>query len=189
MKCLVACWWSGLCELDRSRTAANYAGVSERLKATSAALPAVWYTSLRPQVMLPSVLSPEEARALATEAKQKLHQRFTEQYEFEISTNRDDILDRLPSKRRELERIAKTEGEKEAARILSKVYDAEHMGASEKNFMASSKKVFGELMEVQQKLSQEANISNEKGQLIATQIIDKITDAKKKTVQKNGIQK
>ena len=63
------------------------------------------------------------------------------------------------------------------------------MGASEKNFMASSQKVFAELMEVQQKLSGEANISNEKGQLIATQIIDKITEKKKKAVQKNGIQK
>ena len=108
---LVASSLNGLVELDRSLTADNYAEVSERLKATSAALPAEWYTSLRPQVMLPSVLSPEEARALATEAKQKLHQRFTERYEFEISTNRDDILDRLPSKRRELERIAKAEGE------------------------------------------------------------------------------
>ena len=108
-----------------------------------------------------------------------------------------DSLSKLPPEKRKQmeeyekkgEEIFRKQFEKEAARILSKVYDAEHMGASEKNFMASSKKVFGELMEVQQKLSQEANISNEKGQLIATQIIDKITDAKKKTVQKNGIQK
>ena len=87
------------------------------------------------------------------------------------------------------EEIFRKQFEKEADRILSKVYDAEHMGASEKNFMASSQKVFAELMEVQQKLSGEANISNEKGQLIATQIIDKITEKKKKAVQKNGIQK
>ena len=63
------------------------------------------------------------------------------------------------------------------------------MGASEKKFIASGQNVLVELMELQQKLSNEANISNEKGQLIATQIIDKITEAKKKTVQKNGIQK
>ena len=85
--------------------------------------------------------------------------------------------------------IFRKQFEKEADRMLSEVYDAEHMGASEKNFMASSQKVFAELMEVQQKLSGEANISNEKGQLIATQIIDKITEKKKKAVQKNGIQK
>ena len=129
---LVASSLNGLVELDRSLTADNYAEVSERLKATSAALPAEWYTSLRPQVMLPSVLSPEEARALATEAKQKFHQRFTEQYEFEISTNRDDILDRLPSKRRELERIAKAEGEKEAARIKAQMEERERREAEQR---------------------------------------------------------
>ena len=115
----------------------------------------------------------------------------------ELGVISGDSLSKLPPEKRKQmeeyekkgEEIFRKQFEKEADRILSKVYDAEHMGASEKNFMASSKKVFGELMEVQQKLSQEANISNEKGQLIATQIIDKITDAKKKTVQKNGIQK
>ena len=63
------------------------------------------------------------------------------------------------------------------------------MGANEKNFMASSKKIFTELAEVQQKLAGEANLTNEKSQLIASQIIDKITEEKKKNLKKNGIQK
>lgn len=115
----------------------------------------------------------------------------------ELGVISGDSLSKLPAEQRKKmeeyqkkgEEIFRKQFEKEADRILSKVYDAEHMGASEKNFMASSQKVFAELMELQQKLSNEANISNEKGQLIATQIIDKITEAKKKTVQKNGIQK
>ena len=115
----------------------------------------------------------------------------------ELGVISGDSLSKLPPEKRKQmeeyqkkgEEIFRKQFEKEADRILSKVYDAEHMGASEKNFMASSQKVFAELMEVQQKLSGEANISNEKGQLIATQIIDKITEKKKKAVQKNGIQK
>ena len=115
----------------------------------------------------------------------------------ELGVISGDSLSKLPAEQRKKmeeyqkkgEEIFRKQFEKEADRILSKVYDAEHMGASEKNFMASSQKVFAELMELQQKLSNEANISNEKGQLIATQIIDKITEAKKKTVQKKGIQK
>ena len=114
----------------------------------------------------------------------------------ELGVISGDSLSKLPPEKRKQmeeyqkkgEEIFRKQFEKEADRILSKVYDAEHMGASEKNFMASSQKVFAELMEVQQKLSGEANISNEKGQLIATQIIDKITEKKKKAVQKNGIQ-
>ncbi|MGN1228801.1 MAG: hypothetical protein ACI4T5_04000 [Prevotella sp.] len=115
----------------------------------------------------------------------------------ELGVISGDSLSKLPAEKRKQmeeyqkkgEEIFRKQFEKEADRILSKIYDAEHMGASEKNFMASSQKVFGELMEMQQKLAGEANISNEKSQLIATQIIDKITEAKKKTVQKKGIQK
>ena len=108
----------------------------------------------------------------------------------------DSLAKLSPEKQKEMEEYAKKgeeifrkQFEKEADRILSKVYDADHMGASEKNFMASSRKVFNELMEVQKKLAGEADITNEKSQLIATQIIDKITEAKKKQTNKNGIQK
>lgn len=108
----------------------------------------------------------------------------------------DSLAKLSPEKQKEMEEYAKKgeeifrkQFEKEADRILSKVYDAEHMGASEKNFMASSRKVFDELMKVQEKLAVEADITSEKSQLIATQIIDKITEAKKKQTNKNGIQK
>ena len=113
----------------------------------------------------------------------------------ELGVISGDSLSKLPAEQRKKmeedlkkgEEIFRKLLEEAADRILSKVYDAEHMGASEKNFMASSQKVFAELMELQQKLSNEANISNEKGQLIATKIIDNITEAKKKNVQQTRI--
>lgn len=105
-----------LMELDKSLTLDNYAIIADGVKNTSDTLPQKWFTALRPQVLLPSALSPDEARAIAADVKQKMYQRITEQYTFEVSATRDDILDRLPSKRKELERIAQANAE-EAERI------------------------------------------------------------------------
>lgn len=105
-----------LMELDKSLTLDNYAIIADGVKNTSDTLPQKWFTALRPQVLLPSSLTPDEARAIAADVKQKMYQRITEQYTFEVSATRDDILDRLPSKRKELERIAQANAE-EAERI------------------------------------------------------------------------
>ncbi|MGN0228983.1 MAG: hypothetical protein ACI4BH_04145 [Muribaculaceae bacterium] len=128
---LVASSCNRLIELDKSLTLENYAIVADGVKNTSELLPTEWYNSLRPQVMLPSHLSQDEARSIASEIKQKLHQRFTEQYSFEISTNRDEVLDRLPSKRKELERIAQANAE-EAARIKAQMEERERKEAEQR---------------------------------------------------------
>ena len=115
----------------------------------------------------------------------------------ELGVISGDSLDQMPPEKKKeyeeyvkkSEEIFRKQFEREADRILSKVYNSEYMGASEKNFMASSKKIFAELTEVQQRLAGEANLTNEKSQVIATQIIDKITEEKKKNLVKYGIQK
>lgn len=117
-----------LMELDKSLTLDNYAIVDDAVKNTTAALPQEWFTALRPQVLLPSSLTPDEARAIAAEVKQKLHQRFSEQFTFEVSATRDDIIDRLPSKRKELERIAQANAE-EAERIRKAMEERERKEA------------------------------------------------------------
>lgn len=108
----------------------------------------------------------------------------------------DSFVRMPPEKRKQMEEyekkneeIFRKKFEREADRVLSKIYDAEHMGASEKNFMAASKQTFSELSEIQAKLGAEANLNPTKSQLIATQIIEKVTEQKKKTTTKNGIQK
>ncbi len=118
-------------ELDKSLTLENYDIVADGVKNTSDQLPAEWYNALRPHVMLPSVLSPDEARSIASEVKQKLQHRFTEQYSFEISTKRDEVLDRLPSKRKELERIAQASAQ-EAARIKAQIEERERKEAEQR---------------------------------------------------------
>lgn len=117
-----------LMELDKSLTLDNYAIIADGVKNTSDTLPQEWFTALRPQVLLPSSLTPDEARAIAAEVKQRLQQRFTEQYTFEVSATRDDIIDRLPSKRKELERIAQANAE-EAERIRKAMEERERKEA------------------------------------------------------------
>lgn len=128
---LVASTCNRLIELDKSLTLENYAVVEDSIKNTSDQLSADWFNALRPEVLLPAILSPEEARAIAAEVKQKMQQRFTEQYAFEISTNRDDILDRIPSKRKEMERIAKANAE-EAARIKAQMEERDRKEAEQR---------------------------------------------------------
>lgn len=120
-----------LMELDKSLTLDNYAIVADGVKNTSDALPQEWFNNLRPQVLLPSALSPDEARSIAADVKQKMYQRFTEQYTFEVSATRDDILDRLPSKRKELERMAKANAE-EAERIRKAMEERERKEAEQR---------------------------------------------------------
>lgn len=120
-----------LMELDKSLTLDNYAIVADGVKNTSDALPQEWFNNLRPQVLLPSALSPDEARSIAADVKQKMFQRFTEQYTFEVSATRDDILDRLPSKRKELERMAKANAE-EAERIRKAMEERERKEAEQR---------------------------------------------------------
>lgn len=80
---------------------------------------------------------------------------------------------------------------KEADRILSRIYNKEHMSNSEKKFMSESESTIQELMKVQSKLGSEAGLTPERSQLVASEIIDRITNKKKKTMSTNsrGIQK
>lgn len=124
----VALTYNRMVELAKSLTIENYEDVFCNIKSTSDKLPQEWFDMVCPEVLLPAILSPEEACTIINEVKQKMHQRFTEQFAFEISTNRDDILDRLPSKRNELERIAKANKE-EAERIKKQMEERERAEA------------------------------------------------------------
>ncbi len=80
------------------------------------------------------------------------------------------------------EEIFRKKYEKEADRILSKIYNKSYMSNSEKKFISESKSTISELMEAQSKLGDEAGLSTERSQLIATEIIERVTNEKKKAV-------
>lgn len=69
-------------------------------------------TSLYPMV------TPEKQKEICHRLKDRLYPRFKEQYVYEISSNRDEILALLPSKRKELETIAQDSAEEAEKRRL-----------------------------------------------------------------------
>ncbi|MBO7591175.1 MAG: hypothetical protein J6T05_06230 [Prevotella sp.] len=83
------------------------------------------------------------------------------------------------------EEIFRKNYEKEADRILSKIYNKDYMNSTEKQFAAQSQSTIEELMKVQQKMGQEASLTPERAQLIASEIIERITNEKKKHLKNN----
>lgn len=90
------------------------------------------------------------------------------------------------------EEIFRKKYTKEADRILSKIYNKEYMSNAEKKFTAESESTIEELMKKQAQLGEEAGLTPERAQLIATEIIDRVTEQKKKEMggtNSRGIQK
>jgi serine/threonine protein kinase len=78
------------------------------------------------------------------------------------------------------EEIFRKKYAQEADRILSKIYNKEYMSNAEKKFTAESQSTIDELMKKQAELGNDAGLTPERSQLIATEIIDRITEQKKK---------
>ena len=99
-------------------------------------------------------------------------------------TNADSLTEEDRQTEREYqakaEEIFRKRYEQEADRILSKIYNTEYMSNSEKQFRAQSQSTLEELMKLQQQLGAEASLTPERAQLIAAEIIDRITEKKKK---------
>ena len=81
------------------------------------------------------------------------------------------------------EEIFRRRFEREADRIISKVYNKNTMAASESKFMAASQKAMEELNSAQEEIASQTAMPSAKSRLIASQIIDKITNAKKKEIK------
>jgi hypothetical protein len=84
------------------------------------------------------------------------------------------------------EEIFRKRYEKEADRILSKIYNKEYMSNSEKKFMAESESTIDELMKSQSEIGADAGLTPERSQLIATEIIERITNQKKQQLNTNS---
>ena len=78
------------------------------------------------------------------------------------------------------EEIFRKKYAEEADRILSKIYNKEYMSSAEKKFTAESQSTIDELMKKQAELGGDAGLTPERSQLIATEIIERITEQKKK---------
>lgn len=83
------------------------------------------------------------------------------------------------------EQIFRKNYTREAERILSSIYSNDKMGASEKNFIAGSQSTMQELVKIQVKLGAEAGLPDARSQLLASQIIDQVTNRLKKQMAGN----
>ena len=77
-------------------------------------------------------------------------------------------------------------------KILSKIYNKEHMNVTEKNFMSQSESTVAELMKAQEEIAAESALDPSRSQLIATEIIERLTEQKKNALggsNSRGVQK
>lgn len=109
---------NSLTQLSAAVTLETYESVLAAVSAYSVELPADWAPT---SVIAPPIqLSADECAAIRRESLTQLRPFFAEQYRFEMEDLRYDTLDRLPSKKAELERAATASAE-EAARVKAEL--------------------------------------------------------------------
>lgn len=113
---------------DNSVTLENYNTVYSEVKNFSVSLPADWLHNLHTLIRIPGNVSVDELRQIETGTKERLGKQFTEQYTAEIQDNKDFILDRLPSKKANLERMAQADAA-EAARVKAEMEERQRKEA------------------------------------------------------------
>lgn len=118
-----------LTDLNSSVTLSNYQEVYDKVKAYPVELPSKWVNGSG--VHLPLSITREESRQILLDAFEALQDRFEKQFRAEIGDYRQEILDKLPSKKEELERAARAD-QAEAARIKAEIQKREAAEAARK---------------------------------------------------------
>lgn len=106
-----------LTELDSNVTLENYQKTYQFVDDFQAELPLEWYKNLKHTISIPNIpISIDELTQIEINVKNELHKEVSEQYLYEIESTKVYILERLPSKKMNLEKMAKANAE-EAARM------------------------------------------------------------------------
>lgn len=119
---------NNLTELDNEVTLETYDKAYEQIKTCSTELPPEWLYNLHSTVRRPLNVSVDEMCRIELDVKEALGKQFKEQYAAEIQDNKDYILDRMPSKKANLERIAKANAA-EAARMKAEMEERQRKEA------------------------------------------------------------
>lgn len=118
-----------LTDLNDSVTLDNYSAVFDAVTVYAVELPGDWCPPS--SVRIPFNLSSDEAQQIRNDVLNCLIVQFAEQFRVEIGDYRQEILDKLPSKKAGLERIAKASAE-EAERIEREMKQREAAEATRK---------------------------------------------------------
>lgn len=111
---------NGLTAIDNSVTLENYDVSVKAIRDVQTTLPVDFFENLHTTMRIPVGVTIEEIQNAEKETKERLMEFFTGTYEYQIQVARDYILDRLPSKKANLERIAQASAE-EAARLKAEM--------------------------------------------------------------------
>ena len=87
------------------------------------------------------------------------------------------------------EQIFRKQYTDKADKILSKVYNNDNLSSSEKKFLSGLSDVNDELLRAQMELGEQAGLSDAKAQIIAAEIVESLTEQKKKGLNYYGVQK
>lgn len=105
---------NSLTSLNQSLTIDNYDAVSEKIKGFNITLGNDWFKNCQSFAHKPFEITDDEALDIRKNILNRLSKQFKEQYASEVGEYRDTIADALPSKKRELERMAKANAEEQA---------------------------------------------------------------------------
>lgn len=122
-----------LTEIFSATTLQNYYETDKTLRGYQVVIPEDWDSRYTSVVRLPSLLTREECAAIRQEVRQRLMDtRIREEYKFSLENERDELLTKLPSKKKELEKIAAAEAANaaEAARIKAEMEAKERAEAA-----------------------------------------------------------
>ena len=113
---------NALTELNANVTLQNYEEQCRAIKQFSVTLPQDWGAKTPSNVRIPAELADQSDRLrdIRKDILSRLMPQFTEQYQFEVGDYRDTITDALPSKKAELERMAKA-NEEEKKRMAAQL--------------------------------------------------------------------
>lgn len=106
--------------INSAITLENYQESAQKIEKFDCQLPTDWHSRWTSSIRLPLEISREECKKILEETRASLEPQFKEQYTYEIEANRDDLFNRLPSKKRALEAIAKA-GAEEAERRRAEI--------------------------------------------------------------------
>ena len=121
---------NALSAIDSAVNLDNYEASFAQVKNYSTELPADFLYNLHTLIRIPAGITVNEIRKAEIEIKERLAKQFKEQYEFEIDSTKQYIIDRLPSKKNNLESMAKASAE-EAARIKAEMEARQRKEAEE----------------------------------------------------------
>ena len=121
---------NALSAIDSAVTLDNYESSFAQIRDFSTELPVDFINNLKTFIRIPAGITIDEILKAEIETKEHLAKQFKEQYEFEIDSTKQYIIDRLPSQKNNLERMAQASAE-EAARIKAEMEARQRKEAEE----------------------------------------------------------